>query len=41
MLQRDLHQQLRAESIAARDRIAALVRPLDGAQPTEHPEPKG
>jgi len=41
MLQRDLHQQLRAESIAARDRIAALVRPLDGAQLTEHPEPKG
>ena len=41
MLQRDLHQQLRAESIASRDRIAALVRPLNAAQLNEHPEPKG
>ena len=41
MLQRDLHQQLRAESAASRDRIAALVRPLNAAQLNEHPEPKG
>ena len=41
MLQRDLHQQLRAESVATRDHIAALVRPLDAARLNEHPEPKG
>lgn len=41
MLQRDLHQQLRAESAATRNRIAGLVRPLDAAQLNEHPEPKG
>jgi hypothetical protein len=41
MLQRDLHQQLRTESASSRDRIAALVRPLNGAQLNEHPEPKG
>ena len=41
MLQRDLHQQLRAESTAARDHIAALTRPLNAAQLNEHPEPKG
>jgi hypothetical protein len=41
MLQRDLHQQLRTESAAARDHIAALVRPLDAARLNEHPEPKG
>lgn len=41
MLQRDLHQQLRAESTTSRDRIAALVRPLNAAQLNEHPEPKG
>jgi hypothetical protein len=39
--QRELHQQLRAEAIATRERIAALVRPLDPAQINEHPEPKG
>jgi hypothetical protein len=39
--QRDLHQQLRRESIATRDRIAALVRPLDPAKLNEHPESKG
>jgi hypothetical protein len=39
--QRDLHQQLRAESIATRERIAAMVRPLDHAKLNEHPEPKG
>jgi hypothetical protein len=41
MLQRDLHQQLRAESAATREHIAALVRPLDAAQLNEHPEPTG
>jgi len=39
--QRQLHQQLRAEAIATRERIAALTRPLDPAQGNEHPEPKG
>src|SRR5688500_1284252 len=41
LLQRDLHQQLRAEAIATRERIAAMVRPLDHAKLNEHPEPKG
>jgi hypothetical protein len=41
MLQRDLHQQLRAESVATRERIAAMVRPLDSSKLNEHPEPKG
>lgn len=39
--QRDLHQQLRTEAIATRERIAALVRPLDAAKINEHPEPTG
>jgi hypothetical protein len=39
--QRDLYQQLRAETIATRERIAAIVRPLDPSQINEHPEPKG
>jgi hypothetical protein len=39
--QRDLHQQLRAEAIDTRDRIAGMVRPLDAAKINEHPEPKG
>jgi hypothetical protein len=41
MLQRDLHEQLRAESAETRERIAAIVRPLDAAKLNEHPEPKG
>jgi hypothetical protein len=41
LIQRDLHQQLRAESIATRERIAALVRSLDAARINEHPEPDG
>src|SRR5689334_588162 len=41
MIQRDLHQQLRAESAATRERLATLLRPLDAAQLNEHPEPKG
>lgn len=39
--QRDLQQQLRRESIATRERIASLVRPLDPAKLNEHPEPNG
>ena len=39
--QRELHQQLRAEAIATRERIAAMVRPLDPSKLHEHPEPKG
>lgn len=41
ILQRDLYQQLRAESVTARERLGDLVRPLGGAQLSEHPEPKG
>ena len=39
--QRDLYQQLRAEAIATRERIATMVRPLDSSKLNEHPEPKG
>jgi len=39
--QRELHQQLRAEAIATRERIAGLLRPLDPAQVNEHPEANG
>ena len=39
--QRELHHQLRDESIATRDKIAAMVRPLDSAKLNEHPEPNG
>jgi hypothetical protein len=39
--QRDLHQQLRAESIATRERLAAMLRPLDASRINEHPEPEG
>ena len=39
--QRELHQQLRAEAIATRERIAGMVRPLDPSKLHEHPEPKG
>ena len=41
LAQRELHQQLRAEAIATRERIASLLRPLDAAQLNEHPEPNG
>ena len=41
MLQRELHEQLKAESTASRERIAKLVRSVDGAGLVEHPEPKG
>ncbi len=40
-LQRELHQQLRAEALAARERIERIVKPLDEAKLNEHPEPKG
>ncbi|MEO7502292.1 MAG: DinB family protein [Gemmatimonadaceae bacterium] len=39
--QRDLYQQLRAEAIETRDRIASMVRPLDLSKINEHPEPNG
>jgi hypothetical protein len=39
--QRDLHQQLRAEATATRERLAALIRPLDQSKVNEHPEPTG
>jgi len=39
--QRDLHEQLRAEAIATRERVADLVRSLDGSKLNEHPEPTG
>ena len=41
LLQRDLYQQLRTEAIDSRERIAELVKPLDGAKINEHPEPEG
>lgn len=41
LIQRDLHQQLRAESIATRERIATMIRPLDAAKLNEHPETEG
>jgi hypothetical protein len=39
--QRELYQQLRAEAIDTRERIAAMVRLLDPAKINEHPEPNG
>ena len=39
--QKDLHQQLRAESVATRERLASMLRPLDGSKLNEHPEPEG
>jgi hypothetical protein len=39
--QRDLHEQLRVEAIATRERVADLVRSLDGSKLNEHPEPTG
>ena len=41
MIQRDLHKQLRTAAVAARQRLADLIRPLDPAQLQEHPEAKG
>jgi hypothetical protein len=39
--QKELYQQLRAEAVATRERIAAMVRPLDPSRINEHPEPNG
>ena len=39
--QRELHRQLRAESVATREKITALLRPLDASRINEHPEPNG
>ena len=39
--QRDLYQKLRREEMASRERIAALVRPIDLSKLNEHPEPRG
>ena len=39
--QRDLHAQLREQSIGTRDHLTTLLRPLNSAQINEHPEPKG
>lgn len=39
--QRDLHQQLRAEITATRERLAAILKPLDSSKLNEHPEPEG
>src|SRR5437016_4298529 len=41
LVQGELHNQLRAEALAARERIAAMVRPLDPSRLHEHPEPTG
>jgi hypothetical protein len=40
-IQRELHKELRRDLAERRDRIAALVRPLDAAKLNEHPEPDG
>jgi len=39
--QRDLHAQLREQSVATRDHLTTLLRPLNSAQINEHPEPRG
>ncbi|NUO64059.1 MAG: DinB family protein [Gemmatimonadaceae bacterium] len=41
LIQKELHRQLHDEAIATRERIAALLRPLDPARLAEHPEPEG
>ena len=41
MIQRDLQKQLGSEIHSTRQRIEAAVRPLDGAQLVERPEPNG
>lgn len=40
-IQRELHDELRRELSASRDRIATVVRPIDAARLNEHPEPNG
>jgi len=39
--QGELYRQLKDEAIESRERIAAIVRPLDLARLNEHPEPAG
>ena len=39
--QKELHSQLRAEAVAAREKIARVTRGLDPAKLNEHPEPNG
>jgi hypothetical protein len=39
--QEDLHQQLRAESIATRERLSSLLKPLVLSKLNEHPEVAG
>jgi len=41
VVQRELQSQVRTLTIAARDRIDALVRPLAASQLNAHPEPNG
>src|SRR5437868_6193294 len=41
MIQRELYEMLRKESVASRERIMKMVRPLDPAKLNEHPEPNG
>ena len=41
MLQRDLHQELRAEATATREKLAAMLRPINPAELNEHPEQDG
>src|SRR3954466_5194256 len=41
MIQRELYEALRKESIASRERIMKMVRWLDAARLNEHPEPNG
>lgn len=41
IIQRDLHSRLRDEAIELRERLAALLRPLNAAKLNEHPEPNG
>src|SRR5436190_6774376 len=40
-IQRDLYQQLRAEAIATRERIATMLRPVKSEKLNEHPEERG
>ena len=41
MLQRELHEQCKADIASVRERLIKAVRPLDGGQLAEHPEPGG
>lgn len=41
VVQRELQSQVRTQTVVARDRIAALVRPLAPSQLDAHPEPNG